>query len=70
MKFVEVEHKALGRTFVPESRVRHMSEGWAVVVGDKPKSKGDPLRVTQEANTTDSNPEAGSAGANTTDKES
>lgn len=70
MKFVEVDHPVLGRTFVPESRVQHLGDGWAVVVDGKRKTKGDPKRVTQQATTTDTNPEAGSAGENSTDKES
>ncbi len=69
MQFVEVEHSDAGRTSVPESRVQHMADGWAPVKGDKPKTKGDPERVTQKANTAPI-PEAGSAGENTTDKES
>lgn len=62
MKFVEVEHSKLGRTFVPESRVPHLPDGWAVVVDGKRKKKGDPQRVTQQASTTETNPEAGGAG--------
>ena len=62
-KFVEVEHKSLGRTFVPESAVQHMPDGWAVVVDGKPKKTGDPKRVTQAAHITDTNPEAGGAGS-------
>lgn len=47
MRFVEIEHSELGqRTFVPETRVPHLGEGWAVVEGDEPKTKGDPKRVT------------------------
>ena len=65
MKFVEVEHKELGRTTVPESRVKHLGEGWAVVEGDKPRPATAPrkaggrrkpataLRVTSKANTVD-----------------
>ena len=64
MQFVEVEHKQLGRTFVPESRVPHMSDGWAVVEDGKRKTKGDPKRVTAKADTAPTNPEAGGAGSN------
>lgn len=64
MQFVEVEHSQLGRTFVPESRVPHLSDGWAVVVGGKRKATGDPKRVTQQADTAPTNPEAGGAGSN------
>lgn len=67
MKFVEVEHKQLGRTFVPESRVPHLSDGWAVVTDGKRKTKGDPKRVTQDADTAATNPEAGGAGSNGSD---
>ena len=61
-KFVEVEHKQLGRTFVPETRVQHMGDDWAVVVDGKPKRKGDPKRITKAVTTAESNPEAGFAG--------
>ena len=62
MKFVEVEHKTFGRTYVPETRVQHLGDGWAVVVDGKRKTKGDPKRVTRETSTTETNPEAGGAG--------
>lgn len=64
MQFVEVEHKQLGRTFVPESAIPHMADGWAVVVDGKRKTKGDPKRITAAAETADINPEAGGAGSN------
>ena len=64
MQFVEVEHKQLGRTYVPETRVKHMADGWAVVEDGKRKTKGDPKKVTRKASTTDTNPEAGGAGVN------
>lgn len=41
MRFVEIEHSELSqRTFVPETRVPHLGEGWAVVEGDEPKTSG------------------------------
>lgn len=67
MKFVEVEHPKLGRTHVPESRVDHLGDGWAVVEGGRRKTKGDPKRITQQADTADTNPEAGGAGASQED---
>lgn len=29
MQFVDVEHPVVGRATVPQSRVKHLSEGWA-----------------------------------------
>lgn len=37
MRFVEVEHPALGRTVVPESRIAHLNDDWEVVDGDRPE---------------------------------
>lgn len=30
MKFIEVEHPAIGRTTVPETALEHLGEGWTV----------------------------------------
>lgn len=30
MKFIEVEHPAIGKTTVPETAVQHLGEGWTV----------------------------------------
>lgn len=62
MQFVQVQHPNLGTTFVPETRIPHLSDGWSVVEDGKPKPKGDPLRVTAKADTAPTNPEAGGAG--------
>lgn len=34
MGFVTISHPDLGVTTVPESRVKHLSEGWTVVQAD------------------------------------
>lgn len=70
MDFIEVEHSALGRTYVPASRVQHLAEGWAVVEGDQPRQTktGDNLRITRKTNTAPVNPEALAAGTTTTEE--
>ncbi|MGZ4465200.1 MAG: hypothetical protein ACXVW0_07575 [Nocardioides sp.] len=30
MKFIEVEHPAIGKTVVPETAVEHLGDGWKV----------------------------------------
>jgi hypothetical protein len=35
VKFIEVEHPAIGKTTVPETAVEHLGEGW-VILGDAP----------------------------------
>ena len=58
MKFVEVEHKLLGTTTVPESRVAHLaSNGWKPTAPAKPKRSDKPPSDTPAGDAGDTNKE-------------